>query len=64
MSDIFHQPATHAYILKALLQLVEERHGTYNGTLYQLEPNVKEAPGALRDKVSRRRQRRSGFVMS
>src|SRR3954466_2193215 len=45
----FHTPSTHAVILKSLLQLVEERHARFNSTLYQLEPDVKEAPGALRD---------------
>ncbi|HEY6361808.1 MAG TPA: HD domain-containing protein [Vicinamibacterales bacterium] len=49
LSTLFHQPATHAFIFKALLQLVEERHARFNATLYQLEPDVKEAPGALRD---------------
>src|SRR5687767_4672738 len=48
-SSAFHTPATHAYILKSLLHLIEERHGRFNATLYQLEPDVKEAPGALRD---------------
>jgi [protein-PII] uridylyltransferase len=46
---LFHQPATHAYIFKALLQLIDERPARFNATLYQLEPDVKEAPGALRD---------------
>ena len=36
-------------ILKALLDLVEQRHTQFNKTLYQLEPDVKNAPGALRD---------------
>ncbi len=46
---LFHTAATHASILKSLLNLIDERHGRFNGTLYQLEPDVKEAPGALRD---------------
>jgi [protein-PII] uridylyltransferase len=49
LGGLFHQPATHAYIFKALLQLIEERHAKFNATLYQLEPDIKEAPGALRD---------------
>jgi [protein-PII] uridylyltransferase len=49
LGTLFHLPATHAYIFKALLQLIEERHARFNATLYQLEPDVKEAPGALRD---------------
>jgi len=50
----FHTAATHAFILKSLLQLIEERHAQFNGTLYQLEPDVKEAPGALRDLAATR----------
>ena len=51
---VFHQAGTHAYILRSLLELIEERHATFNGTLYQLEPDVKEAPGALRDLTATR----------
>src|SRR5262245_59322619 len=36
-------------ILEALLQLMEERHARFNHTIYQLEPDIKDAPGALRD---------------
>ena len=50
----FHQASTHAYIVKALVQLIEERHAKFNDTLYQLEPDVKEAPGALRDLTATR----------
>jgi [protein-PII] uridylyltransferase len=54
LGELFHRPDTHAYILRALLQLVEERHAKFNDTLYQLEPDVKEAPGALRDLMAAR----------
>jgi [protein-PII] uridylyltransferase len=51
---VFHQPGTHAFILRSLLALIEERHANFNDTLYQLEPDVKEAPGALRDLTATR----------
>ena len=49
LGELFHQPHTHAFIFSALQQLIEERQAKFNGTLYQLEPDVKEAPGGLRD---------------
>ena len=52
LGALFHQAGTHAYILRSLLQLIDERHARFNETLYQLEPDVKEAPGALRDLVA------------
>ena len=48
-SNAFHTASTHAFMLKSLSALADERHAAFNGTLYQLEPDVKEAPGALRD---------------
>src|SRR6185436_6159217 len=54
LRSMFHRPDTHAYILNSLLQLVDERHAKFNSTLYQLEPDVKEAPGALRDLTATR----------
>jgi [protein-PII] uridylyltransferase len=45
----FHRPESHAAILEMLQTLIDERHAQFNGTLYQLEPDTKDAPGALRD---------------
>jgi [protein-PII] uridylyltransferase len=39
-------------LLDPLLLLVWQRHGQFNDTFYQLEPDVKNAPGALRDVVA------------
>ncbi len=36
-------------VLEALLQLTDQRHARFNRTIYQLEPDVKDAPGGLRD---------------
>jgi [protein-PII] uridylyltransferase len=35
--------------IEPLLSMVAERHAQFNDTLYQLEPDVKQAPGGLRD---------------
>jgi [protein-PII] uridylyltransferase len=44
-------------ILDALGQLIRERHQQFNDTIYQLEPDIKNAPGGLRDIVAVRHVR-------
>jgi len=38
-----------AIMIDALVPLIDERYHSFNDTLYQLEPDVKKAPGGLRD---------------
>ena len=52
--SLYHTPRTHAFVLEALLQLIDERHAQFNATLYQLQPDVKDSPGGLRDVMSTR----------
>lgn len=35
--------------LEELMQLIDQRHEQFTRTIYQLEPDVKDSPGALRD---------------
>ena len=42
-------PQWRPQILDALVTLTDERHSEFHDTLYQLEPDVKDGPGALRD---------------
>jgi [protein-PII] uridylyltransferase len=39
----------HPQILDALVTLTDQRHTQFDDTLYQLEPDVKDGPGTLRD---------------
>src|SRR5215467_12141560 len=50
----FHHAGTHAHVIGALNTLIDNRYAQFNATLYQLEPDVKEAPGALRDLTAMR----------
>ena len=43
------EPRARAACLAALLELTDARHARFNRTIYQLEPDVKDAPGGLRD---------------
>ncbi|MEO7193099.1 MAG: hypothetical protein ABI051_18805 [Vicinamibacterales bacterium] len=36
-------------MVDTLVPLIDERYASFNNTLYQLEPDVKKAPGGLRD---------------
>ena len=54
VGESFHTPETHAHLVMALERLMDDRHAHFNDTLYQLEPDVKDAPGALRDIMSTR----------
>jgi [protein-PII] uridylyltransferase len=37
------------FLMSRLAELTQERHARYGNTIFHLEPNVKEAPGGLRD---------------
>jgi [protein-PII] uridylyltransferase len=39
----------HPQIFEALITLTDQRHNQFHDTVYQLEPDVKDGPGALRD---------------
>ena len=37
------------YIIQQLAEVTRSRHAKYGNTVFHLEPNIKEAPGGLRD---------------
>ncbi len=49
LSAAVHRWPTHAFLLGALQDLIETRYVPFNGTPYQLEPDLKDGPGGLRD---------------
>ena len=52
--DAFQTPQVRAATVEALSALIDTRYATFNATLYQLEPDVKESPGGLRDVAAAR----------
>ena len=53
-------PVWRPQILDALVALTDQRHSEFHDTLYQLEPDVKDGPGALRDVWATRMMLRLG----
>jgi [protein-PII] uridylyltransferase len=53
-------PVWRPQILDALVTLTDRRHSEFHDTLYQLEPDVKDGPGALRDVWATRMMLRLG----
>lgn len=53
-----------ARALGSLLDLIDQRHAQFNGTIYQLEPDIKNAPGGLRDLAALRYLRALGAERS
>ena len=51
---LYHRPESHAFIVSSLLELIAERHARVDDTLYQLQPDTKDSPGALRDLMALR----------
>jgi [protein-PII] uridylyltransferase len=49
VAEFLNAAEPRAFIVESLSRLIDDRHAAFNDTLYQLEPDVKDAPGALRD---------------
>jgi [protein-PII] uridylyltransferase len=47
LGDFYHRHG--ARLISGLIDLARRRHSKFNNTVYHLEPNVKEAPGGIRD---------------
>ncbi len=47
LSDVYQRHGT--AITRSLVEMARLRHDKFNNTVYHLEPNIKEAPGGLRD---------------
>lgn len=47
LPDIYRRQAS--ALIRRLTELARHRHSKFNNTIYHLEPNIKEAPGGIRD---------------
>ena len=47
LPDFYHKNAP--TLSRRLAELARQRHAKFNNTVYHLEPNIKEAPGGIRD---------------